>query len=813
MMLGAVLATGAAALAAEADGVQVVKAIVAEAPGGLYPGNRPPLQPSPLLKLPIGSIVPRGWLRQHLELERTGMTGRLKEVSPWLDFAKSAWTNPEGKGGLGWEEMPYWLKGYGDLGYVLKDEETLAEARRWVEAAMASQREDGWFGPRDLLTALNGKPDLWPHMVMLNVLQSFHEATGDPRPIAVMTRYMKWQSTLPQSAFGEGYWPRIRAGDNLESALWLYNRTGEGWLLDLADRIRAGMAAWHREVIDWHNVNLAQGFRAGTVYWPRSGDPADLASAERNYRQLMDLYGQFPGGGFVGDENCRPGYIDPRGGIETCGIVEFMHSFEMLTRISGDPIWAERCEELAFNTLPAALTPDLKGLHYITSANQVLLDRSNKAPGIQNGGNMFAYSPFECYRCCQHNVSHGWPYYAEELWLATHDRGLCASLYAASEVTARVGDGTEVRIAAETDYPFADTIRFTLSAPRPVRFPLYLRIPRWCAAPEVQLNGRPLAVKAEPLSYVVITRAWTGGDVVVLRLPMAIAVRTWEQNQNAACVDYGPLTFSLRLGEEWRRYGTRQEWPEWEVFPTTPWNYGLVFDPQNPAAAFALERKPGALPAQPFTPESAPLTLRAKGCRIPEWQPDGNGLVGRLQASPVRSDEPVEDLVLIPMGAARLRITTFPVIGTGPDARRWQRPPPPPKASHCFASDTTEALCDGLLPRNSNDHGIPRFTWWDHRGTQEWVEYEWPEPRQVSAVEVYWFDDTGVGQCRVPESWTLLYRDGDTWKPVEAADAGGVARDTANRMEFAPVTTRGLRLAVVLRKEFSGGILEWSVKP
>ena len=194
-----------------------------------------------------------------------------------------------------------------------------------------------------------------------------------------------------------------------------------------------------------------------------SKDARDLQSAERNYQKVMTLYGQQPGGGFVGDENCRPGYLDPRGGIETCGIVEFMHSFEMLTRITGLPLWADRCEEIALNSFPASMTPDQKGLHYITAVNQVQLDRNNKSPGIQNGGTMFSYSPREVYRCCQHNVSHGWPYYAEEMWLATPDNGLCASLYAPSEVTAKVGqtlrpfppgegqgvraDGTEVRFA------------------------------------------------------------------------------------------------------------------------------------------------------------------------------------------------------------------------------------------------------------------------------------------------------------------------------------------------------------------------------
>ncbi len=145
------------ATAAERTEVRVLSAVTPAQPGGLYPHNQAPLAPSPFMKLPIGSITPKGWVRHMLELEREGMTGRLKEVSPWLDFEKSSWSDKEGRGKFGWEEMPYWLKGYGDLGYVLKDEAIIAETKKWIDAAMASQREDGWFGPRELLTSLQGK--------------------------------------------------------------------------------------------------------------------------------------------------------------------------------------------------------------------------------------------------------------------------------------------------------------------------------------------------------------------------------------------------------------------------------------------------------------------------------------------------------------------------------------------------------------------------------------------------------------------------------------------------------------------------------
>jgi len=793
--------------------VRVVEAIPTAQTNGFFVANKPPLQPSPLLKLPIGSIVPRGWLRHQLELEADGMIGHLPEISKWCKFEGNAWSSPEGRGHSAWEELPYWLKGYGDLGYVLGDKKIISEARKWIDAVLASQEADGWFGPRELKTGLKGKPDLWPHMVMCNVLQSFYEYSGDPRVLPFLSRYFQWLSTQPDENFGAGYWPKTRFGDNIETLFWLYNRSGETRWLDLAKRIHEHMQDWTTGVHDWHNVNIAQGFREPGIYFQLSRDPRLLGAAEHNHQTVLDLYGQFPGGGFGGDENCRPGYTDPRQGFETCGIVEFMHSFELLTRVSANPLWADRCEELAFNSLPAALTPNLKALHYLTCANQVQLDRSNKAPGIQNSGTMFSYSPLEVYRCCQHNVSHGWPFYAEELWLATPDRGLCASLYSASDVTARAGDGSLVRISEKTDYPFSETISFQISVDHPVSFPLYLRVPQWCENPSLQINSRPVPVQGRPATYLAVSCTWQKGDIATLQLPMKTAVRKWPKNNNAVSVHYGPLAFSLKIKERWSRYGGTDLWPESEVFPDSPWNYGLVLPDQNPEAALRLVRRAGAVVAQPFTPESAPLEFRVQGKKIPAWKSDARGMVGKLQPSPAKSGEPVETITLVPMGAARLRISSFPVIGSGDNAHEWTEPRPTSvSASHCFESDTVEAMIDGLEPRSSNDHNLPRFTWWDHRGTHEWVQRDFGKARKVSSTAVYWFDDTGSGNCRVPQSWRLVYRDGDTWKPVETDSPFNTQPNTYNQVRFKPVETTALRIEAMLQPDFSGGILEWKIE-
>jgi len=649
--------------------ISVVQSVPAVAPNRHYPSNRAPLAVSPLVKLPIGSVTPRGWVRDMLRLEADGMVGHLEEISAWCRFDPgNGWVNPQSKEKRGWEELPYWLKGYGDLGYVLKDQKITANARKWIDAILKTQREDGYFGPRHSLTSLKGQPDLWPNMLVLNVLQSLHEYSGDERVIPFMTKYFRWEMSIPEQDFLVGYWPKVRGGDNLESVYWLYNRTGEPWLLDLAKKIHAHTADWTSGVINWHGVNLTQSFREPAEFWMQAKDERFLRAMENDYDTVMGTYGQFPGGGFAADENARPGYTDPRQGFETCSVVEFMHSFEMLTRITGSPLWSDRCEDVAFNTFPAACTPDLKALHYLTSANQAQLDRGNKSPGIQNKGTMFSYSPQAVYRCCQHNVSHGWPYYAEELWLATADNGLCASLYAESEVTAKVGDGNEVKITETTEYPFAGAITFKISAAQPTRFPLYLRVPRWCRSPQVKVNGAVSLLQTEGPFYIAINRQWSDGDTVTLTLPMEITVRTWEKNHNAVSIDRGPFTYSLKIEQRWSRYGGSDAFPEYEVFPTTPWNYGLVIDPKNPAASLEFTPKEGP---PSFDPAKMPLAIKAKAKRIPNWRLDARGLIAPLQASPVRSSEPVETITLVPMGAAPLRITAFPLIGEGEGAHEW----------------------------------------------------------------------------------------------------------------------------------------------
>jgi sugar lactone lactonase YvrE len=662
---------------------------------GWYTGNRAPLQPLHFIKLPVGSIRPGGWVLKYLQLQRDGLTGQLGQISAWLDKKNNAWYSGTGKGDHGWEEVPYWLKGYGDLGYILRDPVIIAETKLWLDKVFQSQQPDGYFGPR-------GKEmDLWPNMLMLWCMQSYYEYSKDARVIPFMTHYFKWEMGVPDAQLLKTYWENSRGGDNLYSVYWLYNHTGDSWLLELAKKIHGNTANWEQagqggqtgKLPNWHNVNVAQCFREPATYYLQTGNKSDWDATYADFRLVRALYGQVPGGMFGADENARPGYDDPRQAVETCGMVEQMASDELLTGITGDVLWADNCEDVAFNTYPAAVMPDFRSLRYLTAPNMVVSDSMDHSPGIQNKGPFLMMNPFSS-RCCQHNHSQGWPYYSEHLWMATPDSGVAAILYSSSEVNVKVGAaGATVKLTEKTNYPFDEKIRITVNGAG--RFPLWLRIPGWCDSAALTVNG----ASAEGFGarraggYARVERDWKPGDIVELRLPMKLALRRWDKNKNSVSVDYGPLTFSLKILENYQRMNSRTatqddakwqasadpaKWPAYQIFPGSAWNYGLVLTDQPLNQQFEVVKRAYPVNGLPFVQEGVPLVLRAKGERIAEWGIDEYGLCSVLPQSPVADAGAVEDIELIPMGAARLRISSFPVVERGlrpvwskEKARQW----------------------------------------------------------------------------------------------------------------------------------------------
>ena len=639
-----------------------------------YPGFKAPLQSAPLIKLPVGKVQPKGWLRKYLELQKEGLNGKLGTISAWLDKNNNQWLSDAGD--HGWEEVPYWLRGYCSLAYILDDEDMKRESQVWFDAVLSNLKDDDFLGPHNYE---NGNPELWAQMVMLWAMQTYYEHSGDQRVLDAMTDYFKWEMNVPDSQFLKGLWQEKRGGDNLWSVLWLYNRTGDESILPLADKLHRNTSDWTMEndLPNWHGVNVAQGFREPATYYMYTGDDNMLNATYNAFNTMRTRYGQMPGGMYAADENAREGYFDPRNGAETCALVEQMASDEILMGITGDPFWADHCENVALNSFTAAMTPDMKALRYITSANMAISDEKLHGPSIDNNlRGMLSMSPFSS-RCCQHNHGMGWPYYAEHLVMATADGGLATMLYAANETSALVADGKSVTLTETTNYPFDDTVTLTLNTGDAVAFPMYLRIPQWAEGALVKVNGVVQPASGAAGKYVCLNRQWNDGDIIELTMPMSMSANVWQQNKGCVSVNYGPLTLSLKIDEISEQHDSRDRdfvqddshwqegvdaslWPCYVLRPGSDWNYALKVDKDNLPVEFSVVKKEWPADDFPFTLENVPLEFTAKGVQIPSWGYDETGMTDLLPTKYAERSNTDTPLTLVPMGAARLRIAVFP---------------------------------------------------------------------------------------------------------------------------------------------------------
>ena len=620
--------------------------------------NRAPLAESVFYRLPLTAVKPAGWLREQLRLQSQALTGHLDEF--WADVGpNSAWL---GGAGEGWERGPYYLDGLLPLAYLLDDPRLIAKTRPWIEWTLTHQSADGAIGPAK-------NRDWWPIMIMLKVLSQYQEATGDARVIPVMEKYFAYQSRI---LAGEPLqsWAVYRWQDELASVLWLYNRDGDPHLLELARLLKGqgfdwrklydnfpfpGKVARDQAKHDSHGVNNAMGLKTAALWHLISGDPADRDATSRMLRTLDEFQG-LPNGMFSADEHFAG--RNPSQGTELCAVVETMFSLELDLAVLGDPTLGDRLEKIAYNPLPGGQTADLWGHQYDQQPNQVLCSLSRRDWGT-NGpeSNLFGLEPN--YGCCTANLHQGWPKFAASLWMASGDDGLALAAYGPSQLHTSV-KGVDVTLDETTEYPFRDSVSLTVAPASKVRFPLYLRIPAWADDATVTVNGQRVdGVRAA--SFARIEREWQKGDRVEIGLPMK--VRTVTGFNGSVSVERGPLVYSLRIGESWSRLKQTGPVTDFEVFPTSPWNYGLRVDAANPAESFQVVEAPVA--RQPFDRGAPPVSLQVKARRLPQWVIT-NDSAGPPPQSPVVAPGKDETVTLIPYGAARLRITSFPVLGPDP---------------------------------------------------------------------------------------------------------------------------------------------------
>jgi hypothetical protein len=605
-------------------------------------------------ELPLGAIRPSGWLLNQLRLQAEGLTGKLEEI--WPDVGPdSGWLGGPGEN---WERGPYYLDGLIPLAYTLGDESLITKAQPWIEWMLGSQDESGFFGPV-------ANRDWWPRMVALKVLTQYADATGDPRVVPFLAAYFRYQlAELPATPLFA--WGKARGADNILSVWWLYEQTGEAWLLDLIDLLHEQTADWESCLTQrlitgpakrfshfTHGPNVAMGLKAGVVAFLRDGKAEHRETTELSFAALDRWHGQAHGW-FSGDEWL--GGRVPTAGIETCQVVELMFTLEHMARIYGGGIYGDRLESVAYNLMPATFDPTMVAHQYHQQANQVLVSVAHRPwTYSSDDANMFGLEPH--FGCCTANFHQGWPKLVRSSWVQDQDGGLRVIAYAPVRVTAEV-DGDPVELDVETNYPFEEDITIRLGIDGEKAFPVRLRIPGWVEGnAQLRINGSAMPIDSVRDGYIEINRPWNDGDVISIQLPMRI--KTVRREGQSAAFRLGPLVMVHGVPENWVPVSGAPGLGEWEVHPRTNWNWGVDLEGFE---TWKVERNP--VGDVPFAPSKA-VVVRAKGAHINQWLLDG-AQSGPLPESPVFEHGPIHDLALVPYGTARLRITEFPVIGDAP---------------------------------------------------------------------------------------------------------------------------------------------------
>jgi DUF1680 family protein len=577
----------------------------------------------------------------------------------------------------------------------------------------------------------------------------------------------------------------------------LYRVTGEERYLDLAKFFvdQRGNAAGHKLYGEYAQDHLpffeqreAVGHAVRAAYlYSAATDLAALTGDERYVASLDAIWNDVVG---------RKLYVT--GGIGAAGQWE---GFGPPYELDNATAYAETCAAIAnalWNYRMFLLRGDAR---YIDVFERVLYN--GLLSGVSLGGDRFFYpnplasfgqherSPWFPCACCPSNLPRflaslsGYAY-------ATSADSIFVNLFVQGSARLKAPFGS-VEMEQETVYPWLGAVQLRITATPRRAWTLRVRVPGWArnepvpgdlyryldptAEPwTILVNNEPVTPPVDK-GYAVITRAWKNGDTVTLSLPMpvhrVVTNAAVKADAGRVAVERGPIVYCA-------------EWPD---------NDGHVHNLVLPDdGRLVAEPQPGLL--------DGVTVIRAEGSgyRMEHGVPIGEKRV----------------ITLIPYYAWANRGKGEMAVWLARQPDKARPVPEPTLASQAKASSSggtgLSAINDQLEPADSNDHSVPYMHWWPKKGTTEWVQYDFAEAARVSELDLYWFDDTGSGECRVPAEWTAFYRSNGKWVAVANLDPYGVDKDKYNVVRLTPVTTDAVRIEVRLRDRFSAGIHEWKVK-
>jgi DUF1680 family protein len=658
---------------------------------------------------------------------------------------------------------------------------------------------------------LNGGNDNWQHDVynagaMVEAAVHYYRATGKTRLLQVATRLANHmadvmgpppkKNVVPGHSLGEEALVKLyllfREQPGLKSLMPVpvdeqrYLKLAEFWIETRGNhegRKSYGpygqdhMPVLQQQTIEGHAVRatlLCTGLVAAANV---NGREDYLAAATRLWENMVQRRMYVIGGlgAIAGHEGFGPDYVLPNNGyLETCAAIGAAFFHHNMSLAFADARYADELERVLFNGILAGVS--LKGDTYFYENP------------LEAGKNRARWAWHGC-PCCPPmflKVMGALP----GMLYAVDEDGIFVNQFVASRATITAG-GTKVALRQETRYPWEGQVTLRIEPERPVELTLSMRLPAWCGQPRLKVNRKAVDTFEKVRGYARLRRVWRRGDTIELSLPMPVqriqAHPQVEADRGRVALQRGPLVYCL------------------EAVDNGGYVRNLVIPPD---AQLRAQARPDLLAgvvviqgrAVAMSRVDWPDTLYLPSDRVPGATPveftaipyfaNANRLAGEMR-------------VWIPEAAAQAEPLPSPTIASRAA----------PSASHCWRNDTASALNDQIEPAASDDAKVPRFTWWDHRGTQEWVQYDFERPTKISRASVYWWDERRTGaHCRVPQSWRLLYREGQEWRPVTGGPDYGTKMDQYNSVTFDTVTTASLRIEVQLQPEWSGGILEWRVE-